>query len=333
MKKILVLGGSGFIGKYLVRTLIQNSEVKEVVVVDDLSSALPDWYDIATDQRGGGRKEYKVRFIESTVENYAAFAESDFDQIYHLAAPVGPVGVLKKAGKISTEIVGDLSAMAMLALDCDCPITYISTSEVYGKSAVFNQAEDLDKIVPSKYTVRLEYGVAKLLGEIMLDNLAKTSSLKYTTIRPFNIAGPGQNAALGFVLPRFCQQVLNGEDITVYGDGTNRRTFTHVMDFVNATIAASNCGYYNTVFNIGNPDNQITIAELARKVLELGKRGKSPSKLSFVNPKTLHGDTFEEAWNKIPSIDRLQALTGFEFKYGTSYIVGDTFEYERKNAE
>lgn len=325
MNKILVSGGAGFIGKWLVQKLVKDTEVDKVVVVDDLSSSLADWYVVATDNY---KRESKVEFIEDDIYNYAWGAPSDFSHIYHLAAPVGPVGVLKHAGKISTKIIDDLSVMTELALECDCPLTYISTSEVYGKSPVTDQKEDIEKIVPAKYTVRLEYGVAKLLGEIMLDNIARSKPLKYTIIRPFNITGPGQNAELGFVLPRFCQQVLNDEDITIYGDGTDRRTFTHVLDFNNAVVAASNCGAYNRVFNVGNPANQATISDIARRVLYLGKQVGSKSKITFVDPKDLHGKDFEEAWNKIPNIDRLQSYTGYEFKYGLDFIISDAFLWE-----
>lgn len=327
MSKILVTGSCGFIGKYLVRALARNPKIETIECVDDLSSGMFNWQSIATDRQ---KYKEKITFIQTKVEDYNT-PPSECNHIYHLAAPVGPVGVLKKAGRISTEIISDLNKMANLALEYDCPLTYISTSEVYGESAIFSQPEDINKIVPSKYTVRLEYGVAKLLGEIMLSNISKVLPLKYIAIRPFNIAGPGQNGDLGFVIPRFCRQVINGENITIYGDGTDRRTFTSVTDFVDATLALTNEGRYNTVFNIGNPENQTTIAGLARKVLEVGEEyGFTKSELSFVNPKDLHGDTFEEAWNKIPNVDRLQAYTGFKFKDSINTIVRDSFEYERQ---
>jgi UDP-glucose 4-epimerase len=195
----------------------------------------------------------------------------------------------------------------MLAIESNAKLCYVSTSEIYGQNPIFDQPEDIDKIVPSKYTVRLEYGIAKLTGEVMLSNLKKVyPEFRYFVIRPFNIIGTDQNAGLGFVIPRFIKQALTNEPITIYGDGTDKRTFTDVRDIARVMATIMGSDICNT-FNVGNPDNVITIGELARLIKEMTN---SQSELLFIDPKELWGKDFEEAWNKIPNIDRLKSLIG-----------------------
>lgn len=289
---ILITGGMGFIGKHLVRKLIEDPKNK-VVVVDNMSSC-----DYA---------EFPVEFFKTDFYSYEP--DRQFDQIYHLAGPVGPVGVLRYPGTMGVEIINLLNRAAKMAIDMKAKLIFISTSEVYGKNPIFDQAEDIEKIVPANITVRLEYGVSKLLGEIILRNLSRKNDLHYNIIRPFNIIGTGQNADLGFVVPRFIQQALRGEDMTIYGDGTNKRTFTNVKDIVEAMVMIMASDVNKTVFNIGHPGNQITIGELARLIK---KMTNSNSRIAFVDPKDLHGQDFAEAWNKIPNIDRAKSLLGWK---------------------
>jgi UDP-glucose 4-epimerase len=299
MKKVLVTGGAGFIGRALLREIV-SQPAREITVVDNLSSCTLD-EDSPINIYGG------IKFIESDLEDFLLSNKESFDEIYHLASPVGPVGVLKYKGRIAHTIIDHLYNVAMLAINSNAKLCYVSTSEIYGQNPIFDQPEDIDKIVPSKYTVRLEYGIAKLTGEIMLANLSKVyPNFKYFVIRPFNIVGPDQNAGLGFVIPRFIKQALAGEPITVYGDGTDKRTFTDVRDITRLMAAIMDSNLCNT-FNVGNPDNVITIGELARLIK---KMTDSSSEIQFIDPKVLWGKDFEEAWNKIPNIDRLKSLVG-----------------------
>lgn len=314
--KILVTGSCGLIGRCLMKTLKEQGHT--LYAVDNLSTSRAPIPEVA----------YGDYFFEGTVEEFVSFAinPDGYDFIYHLASPVGPVAVLKHAGKMSLNILEDLSLMADLAIENDCPLVEISTSEVFGQTPIGSQSEDIDKIVTSNYTVRQEYGVSKLLGEIMLSNIAKVKPLKYFEIRPFNIVGAGQNADSGFVLPRFIQQALNGAPLTVYGDGSDLRTFTAVQDFVDAIVLLLDCKQYGTTFNIGNPNNQITIGELARKVLK-----EIPGELVFIDPKTLHGKNFEGAWNKIADISRAKSLLGWYPNIDLDTIIHEVVEYEKSN--
>lgn len=311
MIRSLITGGSGFIGKALSRYAINDGEL---TIVDNLSSST--W---------AGLPEKALR-IESDCSEFFKSTKNRYDYVYHLASPVGPVGVLKYKGKIAHEIITHLYDAAMYCIENDSKLCYVSTSEIYGQNPIFDQPEDIDKIVPSNYTVRLEYGAAKLTGEIMLSNLKKAyPDFKYFIIRPFNIVGNDQNASLGFVIPRFVYQALNNEDITVYGDGTDKRTFTDVKDITRIMNTIMKSDICNT-FNVGNPDNVITIGELARLIKS---KCDSTSKIVFIDPKELHGKDFEGAWNKIPNIDRLKSLVGDYPKSRLDDILDEVIQTER----
>jgi UDP-glucose 4-epimerase len=310
---VLVTGGMGFIGKYLCKKLLAETQY-QVTIVDNLSSSLLD---------GSLASHPRVEFHRADFENWTPTER--YNQIYHLTSPVGPLGVLKHKGVIAELILTQLYKGARMAIDMGAKLLEISTSEVYGAhpdSEAEGQKEDIDKIVPANLTVRLEYGVAKLLCEIVLKNLARDNALKYVCIRPFNILGPKQNGDLGFIIPRFLKQSLNGEPFTVYGDGSQKRTFTHVSDFVDAIFAVMETENAHEVYNVGNPRNVSTILNLAESIQ---RALHSQSEIAFVNPEELYKD-FAEAWNKIPNIDRITTDTGWVPKYDIDYIIREVAE-------
>jgi UDP-glucose 4-epimerase len=313
VNNILVTGGMGFIGKYLCRKLLAETEY-HVTIVDNLSSSLLDC-SLANHPR--------VKFHQHDFENWTPTVR--FKQIYHLTSPVGPLGVLKYKGVIAELILTQLYKGARMAIEMEAKLLEISTSEVYGAhpdNEALGQKEDIEKIVPANLTVRLEYGVAKLLCEIVLKNLARDNPLKYVCIRPFNIVGPKQNGDLGFIIPRFLKQSLRNEPFTVYGDGSQKRTFTHVSDFVDAIFAVMEADNAHEVYNVGNPRNISTIINLAKSIQQALN---SQSQITFVNPENLYKD-FAEAWNKIPNIDRITSDTGWVPKYDIDHIIREVAE-------
>ncbi len=314
--KVLVTGGMGFIGKFLVRKLLSERDC-HVVIVDNLSSSVLDT-SIAVHER--------VTFINADFGEWVPPKDESYSQIYHLASPVGPVGVLKWKGMIAKLILNNLYNAAEMAMAMDARLIYVSTSEVYGRhpdNEKEGQREDIDKIVPANITVRLEYGVAKLLGEILLKNLSRGSNLKHNCVRPFNVVGPSQNDELGFVIPRFLKQALKGSPITIYGDGKQKRTFTHVEDFVDGMFLVMESDFTGEIFNIGNPDNIISILELAKKIK---KSTNSASEIKFVEPKKLFGNDFAEAWNKIPNVSKLVTAVGWKPKWFIDDIMAQVAE-------
>ncbi len=310
-REVLVTGGMGFIGKVLVRKILSERDYR-VTIVDNLSSSVLD-NDLSANSG--------VTFFEEDFTTWVPPKGIRYFQIYHLASPVGPVGVLKYKGVMGRIIVDQVYKAAQLALEMDGKLAEISTSEVYGRhpdNEREGQRENIDKIVPANITVRLEYGVAKLLCEIMLKNLSRDTSLRYNCVRPFNIVGPSQNDELGFVIPRFLKQALANETITVYGDGRQKRTFTHVEDFVDGLFRVMESDISGEIFNIGNPENICSIIELAGKIKEVTN---SSSEIRFVDPKGIFGPDFEEAWNKIPNVEKLTAATSWRPKWPLVRII------------
>lgn len=314
-KRVLVTGGLGFIGSHLVGRLLE--EKCEVVIIDNERSSVvePSFFpscQVATrgirDWKPGGR----------------------FDEIYHLASPVGPVGVLKYSGRLGYEIVADAQTVASWALRMGARLLFTSSSEVYGRSGAFR--EDATKEVTSLVSARLAYGVGKLLAEIDLLGIASEKKLWLTIVRPFNIAGPRQSSRGGFVLPRFIEQAIAGKSITLYGDGSQVRSLTHVADVIHAmTMLIRSRKARGEIFNLGNPRNKLMIRDLAKLVKKLSG---STSPIRLVDPQRLHGKRFAEAFNKIPDMSKMQTMFGWTPAIGVERIITDTLKhYSRTSSQ
>ena len=179
-------------------------------------------------------------------------------------------------------------------------------------------------IIPPRVSIRLEYAVAKLGAEVAMMNMARVAGLQVKIVRPFNVAGPRQSGAGGFVLPRFINQALGGEPLTVYGDGRMIRAFTNVMDIADGIVRVMRYGRSGEAYNIGNPANKTTILDLAHRVLKtVGGR----SEVTFVDPKKLWGPLFEEANDKYPDADRAINELGWTPKFGLDETIQQAFAY------
>ena len=267
--RAIVTGSAGFIGSHL---------------VDRLTS---DGWDVVGIDRATGPS------IEETGE-----LPTDVAAIFHLASPVGPVGVLHQAGTIVPQVVETTTIVRNWALGYGCTLVDVSTSEVYGSGG--SDAEDDVCTFRPETSARKEYAIAKLAAETMLRN---TPGLDLRIIRPFNVAGPRQSSAGGFVIPRFIEQARAGEPLTVYQPGTQRRAFTHVLDIVDGMVRSLD--WPADVYNLGNPANSTTMIALAQRVLAtLGVAGET----RVVDPRTLHGPRFREAPDKLPNAARANAL-------------------------
>ncbi len=298
----IVTGGLGFIGSHLIDTLIACGQ--RALVIDNLSSNA-----IVSD-------DCKAYVHIGSLTNVDSVKTK---VIYHLAAPVGPVGVLKKAGEIGTLIINDIESAIKHALASDALLVYVSTSEIYGHTGILY--EDSQKLF-THYSARSEYAAAKMLAEIMVTN---TKDLRYQIIRPFNVAGPRQQPDGGFVLPRFVISALTHQPITVYGDGTQRRAFTDVRDIVSAILRIVDVGTQNDIWNIGNPDNESSIDELATRVIEAVGMGN----VEYIDPVKLHGPNFVEAEDKIPNIDKLSSVCSWYPSFTFEQTLADTVQYYR----
>jgi nucleoside-diphosphate-sugar epimerase len=251
-----------------------------------------------------------------------------FDTILHLASPVGPVGVLKHSGKMASIIIDDIYWAINAAKVNNCPLVFVSTSEIYGHRDEKTYLKENDpKILVGDFTVRNEYAIAKLLSEIAIVNTGKIdNNFKYQIIRPFNVTGEYQLPDGGFVIPRFMEQAINNEDITVYYDGLQLRAFTWVKDIVDGIYLTSIASEdkWNQEWNIGNEKNEETILYLAEKVREISG---SKSNIINIDPVQLHGSLFTEAPEKIPNSEKIKSLLGWEPTKNVDEIIEEVVNF------
>jgi len=317
--KYLLTGGAGFIGSHLSEALVKNGS--QVSIIDDLSTG-----GIENIQHLKGRKGFN--YVLDTVMNKQVMAElvDEADVIFHLAAAVGvrlivesPVRTIETNIK-GTEIVLELAAKKKK------PVVIFSTSEVYGKSNGSKFSETGDLILGPTFKGRWSYAASKIIDEFLALAYYKEKKLPVIVIRLFNTVGSRQTGRYGMVVPRFVQQAMQGEPITVYGDGKQTRTFTHVKDAVWAILRlVEHPGAIGEIFNIGgNEETSIqNLAYLVKEVLE------SSSPIIQIPYEEAYEEGFEDMRKRVPDISKIDNLIGYEPKCDLKDIIRDVAEYRR----
>jgi UDP-glucose 4-epimerase len=205
-------------------------------------------------------------------------------------------------------------------------LLFTSTSEVYGKNSTEALQEDSDRIVGSPFKARWGYAISKSLGEALAHAYYREQGSRIVVTRLFNTTGPRQTGAYGMVLPRFVRQALNGEDLTVFGDGTQSRCFVHVLDTVHALLQLAEAeAAIGNVYNIGSPV-ETAIIELAGRVLE---RTQSASKIRLVPYAEAYDEGFEELGRRKPDTSALAELVGWSPSRTLEETIDDLISYER----
>jgi nucleoside-diphosphate-sugar epimerase len=286
MATILITGGAGFIPSSLAEKLLID-ERNEIVLVDCLLT---------------GRKENipihpRVKFIKCDVNNYDDIAPVmtayRFDYVFHYAAVVGVQRTLDNPVMVLKDIDGIENILNLCKNTGVKRIFYSSSSEVYGEPVVLPQHE-----YTTPLNSRLPYAIVKNVGEAYCRSYHQEFGLDYTIFRFFNTYGPKQSP--DFVMSKFLKAALAGDDITVYGDGSQSRTFCYIDDNIDACLATlKNDAYKNETYNIGN-DEIITIRELAETIIEL--TGSSSKIVHF--PPLKEGDMTKRQ----PDISKMKEL-------------------------
>ena len=317
-KKTVVTGGLGFIGSHVVDAYLAAGD--EVTSIDSEVAAAVD----GSEQEAHPRCTVIRESIEDYFESGGNF--EGFDRVVHAASHVGPAGILQYSGKLGSDMVRSMEYVLEGCLEADAPLCVFSSAEVYGRSGLLGEQDDIR--VPAEYNTRIEYAVAKTLIETMTVN-SLSRGLEAFVIRPFNIVGPRQSRAGGFVMPTFVQQALAGERITVFATGRQVRAFTSatdlsrfLTDFWDEALESE-----SSVFNLGNPTNRTTIQELAERIKTLLN---SRSEVVNIDGREVYGPMYLEAesFEKVPALGAASQL-GWQPRVSLDDLILETADYYR----
>jgi UDP-glucose 4-epimerase len=299
--RVLITGGAGFVGSHLSEALLERGD--DVFILDNLSTGS---IENVVHLKAHPRFHYTI----DTVANEPVLAEliDRCDIVVHLAAAVGVKLIVEQpVHTIETNVHGT-EVVLKHANKKKKLVLIASTSEVYGKSADVPFREDADLVLGPTAKHRWAYACSKMIDEFLALAYWKERKLPVIVVRLFNTVGPRQTGQYGMVIPNFVRQALAGEPITVFGDGTQSRSFTYVGDVVKAMVALiDEPRAVGQVFNIGN-GHEISIAELAAKVKQMTG---SSSEIVTVPYEKAYEAGFEDMPRRVPDISRINALVGY----------------------
>jgi UDP-glucose 4-epimerase len=318
--RYLITGGAGFIGSHLAERLLEKGE--QVVLLDNLSTGSME---NIRHLKGSDRLEYHL----DGIENRQILAElvDDADVIVHLAAAVGVKLIVESPVRtIETNVNG--TQMILEAASKKKKLVLIaSTSEVYGKNTNVPFHEDADLVLGPTTKGRWSYAASKALDEFLALSYWKEKKQPVIVVRFFNTVGPRQTGRYGMVLPNFVKRALDGDPIEVYGNGQQSRCFCDVRDTVEALLRLMPLDRaVGEVVNIGNTE-EVTIENLAKIVKH---RTGSDSAIQFVAYDKAYEPGFEDMMRRVPSIEKLHALTGFRPQTNLADIIDRVSAYFRQ---
>lgn len=265
MQKILVTGGAGNVGGALVKKLIENKE-NYLIIVDSLITG--SIQKLPFGQSAGVNWKYIKGDVNQFGDISAIMTRYGFDYVFHYAALVGVQRTLDNPTRVLEDIQGIKNILDLSKNTGVKRVFFSSSSEVYGEPVEFPQNEDTTPL-----NSKLPYAIVKNVGEAFLKSYKKVYDLDFTIFRFFNTYGPDQSQ--DFVMSKFINAALRNEPITLYGDGTQSRTFCYVDDNIEATTKALyNNLFVNDVVNVGS-DKEISIKELAEKIIQLTGSGSA----------------------------------------------------------
>jgi UDP-glucose 4-epimerase len=309
--RILITGGAGFIGSHLAEALLESGH--EVYVLDDLSTGS---IDNITHLKGRPAFHYTI----DTVFNDSLVAElvDRADVIFHLAAAVGVKLIVQEpVHTIETNVHGTEVILRHAAKKRKL-VFIASTSEVYGKSTDVPFREDADLVMGATTRHRWAYACSKALDEFLALAYWKEKKLPTIICRFFNTVGPRQTGQYGMVVPTFVRQALAGEPMTVFGDGTQSRSFTYVGDVVGALLRLMvEPEAIGQVFNLGNSE-EVTIRGLAERIRAVTG---SQSRIDVIPYDQAYEAGFEDMPRRVPDLTKIRRLIGYQPRVGLDEII------------
>jgi UDP-glucose 4-epimerase len=315
--KILITGGAGFIGSHLSELLI--SEGNQVVALDNQS----------TGSISNLKSNNNLEIVEGSIldSNLVDSLMSKVTVCFHLAAALGVKNIVEyPLESLETNIKGS-EIVLNSATKHEVRTLLASSSEIYGKNPNQPLSEDSDRVLGSPKVARWSYSEAKAIDEFYAFQLNKQKGLPVTIARLFNTVGTRQSGSYGMVLPRFVAAAISNQVITVYGDGSQSRTFSAVSDVVAALNGLlKSDATIGEVFNVGG-NQLITIKALAEKVKELTN---SSSKIEYKSYKEVYGADFEEPNSRVPDISKIKSAINWSPKKGLDEIIIELATYMKK---
>ena len=323
--KVLITGGAGFIGSHLAEKYLERGD--DVYIIDDLSTGTLE--NIKHLQEDKSHKDKLFVTIDSIL-NRGVMLElvRTCDIVLHMAAAVGVQYILDNPlSSIVTNIKGAEEVLE-LCNKFKKKVLIASTSEVYGKHTHAPLVETDNIVYGPSTKFRWSYAAAKLMDEFTALAYHRTKKLQVILIRLFNTVGPRQSGRYGMVIPRFVQQALKNEPFTVYGDGTQTRTFTYIGDVVDAITKLIECpNAIGEVTNIGGVE-EITMKNLAERVKKLTC---STSEIKLIPYDEAYTKDFEDMQRRVPSIEKIKGLIGWKQKTSLNAILQEVIDYYRVN--
>ena len=316
--KYLVTGGAGFIGSHLAEKLIARGD--QVVILDDLSTGI---------SKNLGGIEGRVIFHEGNILDRSIIEKlvAECDYVVHLAAALGVFNIVNKPlESLKTNLQG--SEIVLEACDKHRkPVLIASTSEIYGKNDQVPLNEEDDRIIGHPLKSRWSYSEAKAVDESLAYFYYLENKLPIRIVRFFNTVGPRQVGHYGMVVPRFVSAALKNEPLSVYGSGDQIRCFCHVTDAVKALLLVMDSDKaVGQVFNVGN-NSQISIMELAKKVIEITGSKSSIEKITY---EKAYPEGFEDMQRRVPDIAKIKQVLGWEPKINLDQIIKDIAAFNSK---
>jgi UDP-glucose 4-epimerase len=317
--RALITGGAGFIGSHLAEALLNAGH--DVDIIDNLSTG-------SIRNVGHLKANPRFKYVIDTLTNEPLLAElvDRNDVIFHFAAAVGVKLIVEEpVHTIETNVHGT-EVVLKHANKKRKKVFIASTSEVYGKSTAVPFREDADLVMGPTVKHRWAYACSKAIDEFLALAYYKERDLPVIIVRFFNTVGPRQTGQYGMVLPSFVRQALANEPITVFGDGTQSRSFTYVGDVVECLMKlTAEPRAVGQVFNIGNRE-EVTILKLAEIVKQLTN---SSSPIQFIPYEKAYEAGFEDMPRRVPDLTKVRELVGYEPRVQLNEIITRVIEHFR----
>lgn len=324
--QILVTGAAGFIGQHLVQNLAQRGH--NITAVDIQQNPPESYLDHVGDE-----VDYMRGSIvhKNFIDNVLFPFPDSYDRVFHLAAIVGVdryINVKDPLYITNVNITGTRYILEKIR-NTNTHLIYPSTSEIYGKNSNVPWSEEDDRALGPPTVSRWGYSAMKAVCEHMIHMLDESDpSVTTTVVRPFNVYGPYQRPK--FVIPKFIEMVLNDNAPTVYGDGTQKRCFTYMGDFINGLIAASQREPDTpSTYNLGGT-TETEIGRLAEMVINTAGVDMSPK---YVDPVEVYDDEYDQPTKRIPDVSRAQEVLGWEARTSLKEGLRQTYNQAKKERQ